>query len=204
MPYEACPDCDLLLNPLNTAVGSKACCPRCGCLLQRPCSRSIERTLALSLTGLILILPANLLPMLQIRLFGTIHEGNLWSGAAVLINEGMWFVALLVWLSSVILPALNLLLAFMISLHLRTNKPSPYLPRWMAGFQHLNEWAMLEVYALSIIVACVKLSSLADIHFGAGLYSFVALILVNATLAGAMDYHLFWRLIADQRRKYPS
>jgi paraquat-inducible protein A len=194
--YEACPDCDLLLNPVQALAGDKAFCPRCGFLLQRPRAYAIERTLALSVTGLILLLPANFLPLVGIRLFGNIKDGNLWSGAAALMDEGMTSVAVLVWLSSVILPVVNLSLAFIISLHLYLNKPSRWLPRWLSWFQHLNEWAMLEVYALSIIVACVKLSSMADLRFGAGLYSFVALLMVNAMLATEMDYRQFWQKIA--------
>lgn len=206
MPYEACPECDLLLNQMQVAPGTKAYCPRCGCLLHRPRPRSIERTLALSVTGLILVIPANLLPMLGIRLFGNSHDGTLWSGAAALMDEGMWSVAILVLLSSVFLPIINLCLAFLISLHLylnKLNKVNAYLAYWLRWFQHFNEWAMLEVYALSIIVACVKLSSMAQIRFGFGLYSFIALLIVNAMLANEMDYRLFWRLIARQQ-KHPS
>jgi paraquat-inducible protein A len=194
--YEACPDCDLLLNPVQAASGAKAFCPRCGCLLHRPRTYAVERTLALSVTGLILILPANFLPLVGIRLFGNVKDGNLWSGAAALMDEGMTLVAVLVWLSSVILPVVNLALAFVISLHLHLNKSNRWLARWLRWFQHLNEWAMLEVYALSIIVACVKLSSMADLRFGAGLYSFAALLIVNALLVTEMEYRQFWQKIA--------
>ncbi|MDD5412330.1 MAG: paraquat-inducible membrane protein A, partial [Methylobacter sp.] len=57
--FDACPECDLLLNTALPAIGEKAHCPRCGYLLQRPRKQSIERTFALSIAGLILIFPAN-------------------------------------------------------------------------------------------------------------------------------------------------
>lgn len=136
--------------------------------------------------------------MLGIQIFGNRHEGNLWSGVLALVNQDMWAVALLVLLSSVVLPIVNMSLAFLVSFHLYFNKPNRYLSLWLRWFQHLNEWAMLEVFALSIIVACVKLSSLADLHFGFGLYAFTALLLVNAMLANELDERLFWRLIARQ------
>jgi paraquat-inducible protein A len=196
--FEACPDCDVLLNPISAESGSKVSCPRCGYTLERPRQQSLERTLLLSITGLILFLPANLLPMLGIQIFGNRHEGSLWSGVFALINQDMWAVALLVLLSSVILPIVNMSLAFLVSFHLYFNKPNRHLSFWLRWFQHLNEWAMLEVFALSIIVACVKLSSLADLHFGFGLYAFTALLLVNAMLANELDERLFWRLIDRQ------
>lgn len=197
MTFEACPECDLLLNPAELKSGDKEHCPRCGYLLQRPHEHSIERTLALSLTGLILIVPANLLPIVGIKIFGNSQDGNLWTGVSTLFKEDMWSVALLVMLTSVLLPIVNLGLAFLISFHLFTGKPNSYLALWMRWLQHLNEWAMLEVYALGIIVACVKLAGMADLKFGMGLYAFIGLIVVNALLAYELDPYTFWQRISQ-------
>lgn len=202
--FEACPECDLLLKQVAPTLGEKAHCPRCGYLLQRPHRHSIERTLALSIAGLILIFPANLLPMLGIKILGNSHDGNLWTGVATLFNEGMWAVALLVLMSSILLPFVNMSLAFLISFHLFIEKPNKHLTRWQRWLQHLNEWAMLEVYALGIIVACVKLAGMAEIKFGLGLYAFVGLLLVNAMLANEMDVYLFWQRIAYLSKKLPN
>jgi paraquat-inducible protein A len=198
--FEACPECDLLLNPALPEPGDKAHCPRCGYLLQRPRKQSIERTLALSLAGLILIVPANLLPMVGIKIFGNSQDGNLWSGVSALFKEDMWAVALLVLLSSVLFPLVNLGLAFLISLHLYIKVPNSHLAHWMRWFQHLNEWAMLEVYALGIIVACVKLAGMAELRFGLGLYAFVGLLIVNAMLSNELDCHLFWQRIGKSAK----
>ncbi len=64
--------------------------------------------------------------------------------------------------------------------------------RWL---QHIDEWAMLEVYTLGIIVACVKLASMAQLKFGFGLYAFVGLLIVNGMLTNSLDNYLFWRRI---------
>jgi paraquat-inducible protein A len=60
---------------------------------------------------------------------------------------------------------------------------------------------MLEVYTLGIIVACVKLSSMADLRFGLGLYAFIGLLLVTVTLAASLDRVLFWQRIEALGRK---
>jgi paraquat-inducible protein A len=201
MFHEACPDCDLLLKSCRIKPGEKAYCPRCGCLLRRPRRRSIERTLALSAAGLILALPATFLPILNISIFGNSHDGNLISGIHALIKQDMLPIAGLVFFASVFIPLLNLTLAFLISLHLYLRKANKMLAAWLRWFQHLNEWAMLEVYALSIIVAYVKLSSMSDLRFGLGLYAFICLLIVNAMLASELDYHFFWQHIGRLGKK---
>jgi len=123
------------------------------------------------------------------------------SGVTALYAEHMWAVATLVFLSSMLFPLVNILLTLTISAHLYLNRPNRYLAHWMRWLQHLGEWAMLEVYTLGIIVACVKLSSMADLRFGLGLYAFVGLLLVAVTLAGSLDSMLFWQRIDALRRK---
>jgi len=201
LQLEACPECDALLKPTALAAGDKAHCPRCGFLLQRAQKNSIERSLALSITGLLLFIPANCLPLLGIKFLGNTKDGILFSGVMALYAEHMWAVAALVFLSSMLFPLVNILLTLAISAHLYLNRPNRNLAQWMRWLQHLDEWAMLEVYTLGIIVACVKLSSMADLRFGMGLYAFVGLLLVAVTLAGSLDSALFWRRIDALRRK---
>ncbi len=201
LQLEACPECDALLKPTALDVGDKAHCPRCGFLLQRAQKNSIERSLALSITGLLLFIPANCLPLLGIKFLGNTKDGILWSGVAALYDEHMWAVAALVFLSSMLFPLVNILLTLAISAHLYWKRPNRYLAQWMRWLQHLDEWAMLEVYTLGIIVACVKLSSMADLRFGMGLYAFIGLLLVAVTLAGSLDSALFWQRIEALRRQ---
>ncbi|MDD5229428.1 MAG: paraquat-inducible protein A [Methylococcales bacterium] len=193
--YLACPECDLLLRGGSPVVGEKEHCPRCHCLLHRPRANSITRTLALSLTGLFLLFPANLLPIVGIKVLGNSNDGTLLSGAVTLFNEGMWGVAILVFLSSILFPLLSIVLSLLISGHLYFNHKNHRLSLWLRTLQHIEEWAMLEVYLLGIIVACVKLSSMAELKFGLGLAAFILLLLVSVTLASNFDSTLFWQRI---------
>lgn len=200
-PLTACPECDLLLKAADLKMGEKAVCPRCGYLLHRARKQSVERVLALSIAGMILAIPANFLPLIGIRFMGNSNESTLWAGTVSLFSQGLWLVAILVFLASIFVPLLNTILAFMISFHLHFRRPHRHLAEWMRWLQHLEEWAMLEVYMLGIIVACVKLADTADVQFGFGLFAFVALLVVNAMLLTSLDNYLFWEHIARLDRK---
>ena len=198
--YNACPECDLLLKPAHPKIGEKVHCPRCGLLLSRPRQQSVERTFALSIAGFILFFPANLLPMVGITLLGNANTGELYSGVLALYNDGMEAVAIVVFLASILFPLVYISLALLISGHLYFNHPNRYLIGWMRWMHHLNEWVMLEVYLLGIIVACVKLMAIAPLKFGGGLYAFIALIIITTLLTGGMDSELFWQRLAQLRK----
>lgn len=199
--YEACPECDLLLNPALPKIGEKAHCPRCGLRLSRPSKQSVERTFALSIAGFILFFPANLLPMVGITIMGNANTGVLYSGVVALFNNGMVAVAIVVFLASILFPLVHIVLSLLISGHLYFNRPNRYLAHWMRWMHGLDEWVMLEVYMLSIIVACVKLMALAKLEFGWGLYAFIALIIITTLLTSGLDNELFWKRIDQLRNR---
>ena len=195
--YLACPECDLLLRQQRglPVVGEKSHCPRCHYLLHHPHTNSIARTFALSLTGLFLLFPANLLPIVGIKILGNSHDGTLWSGVITLFDESMWAVAVVVFLASILFPVLSIVLSLLISGHLYFNRVNRHLGLWLRTLQHIDEWAMLEVSLLGIIVAFVKLASMSELKFGLGLTAFILLLLVTVMLASNFDSTLFWQRI---------
>ena len=200
--FQACPDCDLLIKPTALTVGDNAHCPRCGALLARPYSNSIERTFALSIAGLILIFPSIFLPMVSIKIMGNGSTGTLYSGVTVLFSEGMWLTALAVCLTSILFPIIHISLSLLISGHLYFKKYHKYLRHWMRIMQHLDEWVMLEVYMLGIIVACVKLLSISQLKLGFGLYAFIALLIITSMTTSQLDTELFWQNIEKLRETH--
>jgi paraquat-inducible protein A len=199
--YDACPECDLLLRTAQLKIGEKAHCPRCGLLLSRSRKQSIERTFALSIAGFILFFPTNLLPMVGLTVLGNANTGILISGVIALYNDGMEAVAIVVFLSSILFPLVHLCLSLFISGHLYFNCPNRYLVGWMRWMHHLDEWVMLEVYMLGIIVACVKLMAIAPLKLGWGLYAFIALIIITTLLTSSLDNRLFWQRIEQLRKE---
>lgn len=197
--FHSCPECDLLLKITALTVGDNAHCPRCDVLLARPQKNSIERTFALSIASLILIFPSMLLPMVSIKIMGNSSTGTLWSGVTVLFAEDMWLTAIAVCLTSIIFPMIHTLLSLLISGHLYFKKYHQHLTHWMRVMQHLDEWVMLEVYLLGIIVACVKLLSISQLKLGFGLYAFIALLILSSMTSSHLDTRLFWQEIQKLR-----
>ena len=191
----ACKDCDLLLERVETPLGDKALCPRCANPLYQPREQSVERTLALAVTGLLLFLPANLLPVMTLDLVGQESSTTIYQGSLVLFREGLYWTALLVFFASVVIPLCKLLLMLFVSGCLQLQRSSPLLPYAFRYYHYLDEWGMLEVYMLSVLVAVVKLKGMASVIPGIGLYCFIALLLVTTLMSSLLDQDDFWTRI---------
>ena len=58
---------------------------------------------------------------------------------------------------------------------------------------------MTDVFLLGVLVAFVKLSDMATLVLGIGVYSFAALIVVMAAAGAALDSHEVWERLESAR-----
>lgn len=195
----ACHECDLLhrLGPLPQ--GTLARCTRCGSVLLRHRPKSLERTLALSITGLILFTLANSFPFLAMTFEGQYRQIVLLTGIKEFYNQGMPEIALLVFLTTFVSPLLHLSGLLYVLLPLKLNMLPPAVWRVFRWVRSLQPWSMLEVFMLGILVALVKLTDMADVVPGISLYCFLALIYVLAAITASLDPSSVWEKWWDRR-----
>ena len=188
-----CHECDLLqVNP-TLPTGGAALCNRCGATLHRDRPDSLNRTLALTLAGIVLFIVANSFPFLSFQMQGQITETTLFTGIRDLYLGGMWELAAVVFFTSILAPGIQLVLLLVVLLPLALMKRLPpgfgRLFRWV---KTLTPWGMMDVFMLGILVSVVKLSDMATIVPGTSLFAFVVLILVLAAAQASLDPDIVW------------
>lgn len=198
-PLIACHECDLLQQSRALPMGGTARCARCGAVLYRRKRNSLDRVLALTIAGLILFIVANVYPFLTFRLEAQIQETNLITGIIELYHQGMWIVAGVVLLTSIVMPLLELTGMLYVLLPLKFNQRPWKLPFFFRTIRTFKPWGMMEVFMLGILVAFVKLSKMASIIPGMALYAFMILIFVLAASAASLDPHIVWDRLEHRR-----
>ena len=191
--FIACDECDLLEAVPPLRENARASCRRCGALLYRRRLRSIERTLALTIAGLILLGIANAYPFLGFELQGDLIQTTLMGGVELLYKNDKFAIAAVVFFTAVLVPVLQLSAEFYVFLPLFLNRRPRELSKVFRWIQRLQPWAMIEVFMLGILVSIVKLSQLATIVPGVALWAFALLIVVLAALSAVMDPAEVWR-----------
>lgn len=195
-----CPECDLLQTAPPVGPGAAVHCGRCGFQLHRARKNSLDRTLALTLTGLVLFVIANSFPFLSFHMQGQATETTLSSGVWDLAEQGKWEVALVVLFTSVVAPGLQLALLVAVLLPLKAQRFPSWLAHLFRWFRYLLPWGMMDVFLIGILVSVVKLTDMATIVPGPSLFAFVALILVLAAAQSSLDPEIVWRQVPLTRR----
>jgi len=191
-------ECDLLMRKPHLALGEKAQCPRCGYELYAHRHNVVERSLALVIAALLLYVPANFLPIMELNLLGQASQDTVWSGVVGLFDTGMQGIAVVVFLCSMGIPLLKLLCQLAVLLSIRLNIGRSYGLLIYRIYHHLKDWGMLEVYLMGVLVAIVKLVDLAELSLGLGLTCFVSLLLVQVWLEVVMSPHQIWQALSGE------
>lgn len=197
LPLVGCHHCDEVVEEPDVPDGGAAICPRCGGTLFRRQRRTVEYTLALASASAILFIVANVYPFLSFEMQGQVTETTLVSGTAALWAQGRYAVAVLVFGTTILAPALEigLLLYVLAPIHFHRRAPGSILAfTWVERFR---PWSMMEVFLIGIFVAVVKLADMAEIIPGIALFAFVLLIPVLAGAAAFLDPEIVWREIGD-------
>lgn len=189
----ACHECDLLHQHRPLPPDGTARCVRCGAVLYRRKRNSIDRVLALTVAGLILFIIANVYPFLTFRLEAQVQETNLITGVIELYHQGMWIVAGVVLLTTIVMPLLELTGMLLVLVPLKVQRRPWKLALLFRAIRSFRPWGMMEVFMIGILVAAVKLVKMASIIPGVALYAFMILIFILAASAAALDPHIVWK-----------
>lgn len=187
----SCHACDQVCRRTR---GEHARCPRCGASLHRRKPHSLARTWALVIAACILYVPANLLPVMTVTSFGQGEPDTILSGVKVLIQAGMWPVALLVFFASITVPVLKIIaLTFLL---ISVQRRSRWRPRDRTVLYRVVEsvgrWSMVDIFMISILVALVNLGAIASIVPGPGALAFAAVVVLTMIAAMTFDPRLIW------------
>jgi paraquat-inducible protein A len=200
----ACHGCDLLVEEGHIPLRSKAICPRCGSLLYEPKENTVNNTLALVITGLLLLWPAISMPMMEMTIIGDTSFNTLLNAVIKIYEAGYAWVAFMVFLTSILAPSAKLFVLLIVLLHIKFKRHTKLLPLLFRYYVKLDVWEMLDVYMIAMLVSVIKLFDIAAIHGGLGLYSFVGLLLTSILVTVKLDKKQIWEGIEDLCKKQDS
>ena len=195
----ACQTCGLVQRVESIPEDCIAKCARCNFQLfhRRPHSRN--RTIAFSLAALILYFPSNFYPIVSVDYHGMHSTTTIFQGVQSLFQTGQYFIAALVFCTSILTPALKIIGLLTIATTLNW-------PRWKKArtWVHkivciIDPWNMLEVLLLAICVSLIEMGEVATVHPGRGVFSFAAVVVLTLMATLSFDSRLLWDSPADRK-----
>jgi len=188
----ACHECDLLQREIILPPGKVVRCCRCGAELYRSAHKSLDKPLAFLLTATVVFIVANAYPIVGLEIQGSSNETTLFGASHALWAQGMEAIGVLVFLTTFLVPAVELTIMGYLLLSLQSGRRPAGLACMMRVLQLVNPWGMVEVFILGVIVALVKLTHYGTLIPDLALWAFGFLTLLLAATASSFDIRDVW------------
>lgn len=169
-------------------------CGRCGTVLHPRTPRSLERTLAFLIAAVIAYVPANVYPIMTLRKLGEGEPATILGGVLHLAHAGMWSLAAVVFIASVLVPVLKLFgIGYLVATTRRTTPArAGERTRLFLIVEAVGRWSMVDVFVISILVGLVQLGALATIESGPAATAFCFVVVLTMLSALSFDPRLIW------------
>lgn len=196
----ACPGCDLLHYRRELLVGEFARCERCGDIIQTNKPHSIDRSLAATLAGLVLLSLSLFTPFMSLSRAGIVSGITVLDTVVALWDSQMRWLGLLTLSLIILLPLTRLLLLAWVLWRLRFGRK---VRRSMRMAFHwalkLEPWAMADIFMVGVVVSLVKISTMANLTVGVAFWALILLVGVSVIISMTLCKDTVWAMLSKQR-----
>lgn len=167
-------------------------CPRCEVRMEYRRAGSLQKAWALAVAGLIFIIPANVLYVMNISITGDLQQLTIWGGVEELYGVGLAPVAVIVFFASLMVPILKLAgLIWILLTHDQAG--GRHLRARVYHYIHVfGRWSMVDIFLLSVLVAVGQLGVLASVDTKPGALYFCLVFLCTIFAVSSFDARLIW------------
>ncbi len=174
-------------------------CDRCGARLAQKSRNSLFWVWLWWWLGLAAYLPANLLPMLETRMFLTKSDDTIFLGAVKLAQHGSILIAGVILLASVAIPLGKFAaIAYLASsVRGRTTVRTTWRHRIHEIIEFIGRWSMVDVFVVAILSSLVQFSLIATVKAGPAALAFALSVIFTMLSAQSFDSRLIWDMDED-------
>ena len=197
-PLELCTACDytFLKEDQEYDHRHRAICPRCASLIETPDSVKLQRVWATLVAGIIMLFPANLLPISGVYLTGSLSQDTLMSGVMSFISMGSYFVAFVVFFASIFVPVSKILimLYLLASVHFKWRHSIKWQMRLLHIIHFVGRWSMLDLFVLALMMSLVTRGQIINFTVGPAAFYFGAAVFLTMISTSQFDSRLIWKI----------
>jgi paraquat-inducible protein A len=197
MSLIACRDC-AAIQRFQPLTSGRLECWQCGRVLESRVGRSVDGALACSITVLLLLFPANFLPLMTVHIGFVTSSSVLASGLVVAWRQGWPLVTILLGLEAVILPFARFGLLTITLAMLRLGRRDKWLGTAFRYAGWLDQWAMFDVLLIGAGIGYGRIASQVSVSIDAGGWCFVGASLMTMITRATLERREVWRRLGPE------
>lgn len=169
-------------------------CSRCNHIVRKRIKDSLQVSLALTICAILLYIPAMLYPIMEVTRLGVKIESTILEGVISFLEQESYFIAIVVFTASVIIPLIKLvgLLFIFISLKINVKMHNNRKILIFKFVEAIGKWSMIDIYVVAILASIVQLDEIFNIKGGIAATSFALMVILTMIAANRFDTRIIW------------
>jgi paraquat-inducible protein A len=186
-----------LLQPCPESHGVH--CARCGAAVYIRKPYSLVLSWFFLVLAMLLLIPANMLPMMNILMFNRGDPSTIIGGVALLVHHGIYGIAAVVFIASFVVPLGKIasIIILLLSVQFRWQINTQRRTAMYRVVEFLGRWSMLDVFVVTVMVGLVHLGQTASVEPGMGIVAFGAAVILTMLSSMSFDPRLMWDATAQ-------
>jgi paraquat-inducible protein A len=189
-----CHVCGQVQSVQLDAPESRHHCLRCDAVLHLRKPDHLARTWSLLIAAVILYIPANVLPVMNVSSLLGDSSHTILGGVIELWQMGSWDIASIVFIASVLVPLTKLLSLAALAWAVQRGSADSLKQRTrLYGIvEFIGQWSMLDVFVVILLAALANFQGLMEISAGGGAGAFGMVVILTMLAAMSFDPRRGW------------
>ncbi|HNP27158.1 MAG TPA: paraquat-inducible protein A, partial [Nitrosomonas sp.] len=145
-------------------------------------------------TGMLLYIPANFLPIMITRSLGTEETSTIIGGVLMLWQHGSYPIAAVIFIASIAVPIGKFLvltaLLTMQQFNLYRDQQSKITAYRVIEF--VGRWSMVDVFVVAFLAGLIQMDNLMSVYPGSAILAFAGMVIATMLAAENFDTRPFW------------
>lgn len=169
-------------------------CQRCHRPLHHREPYSLQKTWAALIAAMILLIPANLMPISVVYLNGQRMEDTIYSGVVSLIDSGNWPIAVIVFIASILVPFVKIIIMILLLFSIQCcSNIDPVLRMKLLKFvSWIGRWSMLDLFVIALMMTLINRDQLMSFTMGPAALFFGVAVILTILAVEWLDSRLIW------------
>lgn len=169
-------------------------CNRCNHVVRKRVKNSLQISLALCFSAILLYIPAMVYPMMEITKLGVREDSTIIEGIISFLEYENYFIAAVVFIASIVIPVIKLigLLLIFVSLKMHIKMSNKTKLVVFKFIDMIGKWSMIDIYVVAIMASIVQLDELFNIKGGIAATSFALVVVITMIAAYRFDTRIIW------------
>ncbi len=179
-------------------------CPRCETNLSVSDGIKLQRVWACLIAGVVMMIPANTLPISATGLAGSVSADTLLSGVLAFISLGSYAVAAIIFIASIFVPVSKVAVLFylLLAIHFKWKHPIHWQMKALHYVHFIGRWSMLDLFVLALMMSLLERGQILSFSVGDGAFFFGASVFLTMIASSNLDARMLWRIHYDHHAEH--